>query len=372
VKVSLLANPSYVDKDTGSGWPVPPRSWDPALGAESMARAFEVYDAAHAMGFDWLAVTEHHYFPHLLGPNPMLTAAAIAARYPDVRIAVLGAVLPQINPIRVAEEYATLDALSGGRLVAGMFRGLPNEYLAYGTNPREARAMFDEAFELIMRAWSEPEPFWWEGRYYRYPVVSVWPQPVQRPRPPIVASGSSPESAAFAGRNRLMLGLTFLFGVERCAQLVEVYRRAAREAGWEPTAEDVLYRARAWVAPTDEEAQRTARLHEIGDFQGPLAPPPARAAAHARIMAEIAGSPSPPAPPPKVPGKGSMPEYWGSPGTVAERILAEAERIGYGVLDMSFDSFHAPHDAAMASLELFGREVLPRLQAAEVPLRELA
>ena len=157
-----------------------------------------------------------------------------------------------------------------------------------------------------------------------------------------------------------MLGLTFLIGAERCAELVDIYRRAAHEAGWEPTAEDVLYRARAWVGATDEEAERDARRHEVGDFQGPLAPPPERAAAHARIMAEIAG-PNP-GPRPNVPGKGTLPEYWGSPDTVVERILAEAEAIGYGVLDMAYDSFHAPHDAAMASLELFGREVLPQLR----------
>jgi alkanesulfonate monooxygenase SsuD/methylene tetrahydromethanopterin reductase-like flavin-dependent oxidoreductase (luciferase family) len=359
VKVSLLANPSYLDKDFPPGWPVAPRLWDGATGAASMQRAFEVYDAAHALGFDWLATSEHHYFPSGLAPNPMLVASALAVRYPDVKIAVLGAVLPQVNPVRVAEEYATIDALSGGRLVAGMFRGLPNEYLAYGTNPHEARAMFDEAFELILRAWSEPEPFWWEGRYYRFQVVSVWPRPLQQPRPAIVASGTSPASAAFAGARGCKLGLTHIIGTERCAEMVEIHRAAAREAGWEPQPEDVLYRARAYVAPTDERAEQEARLYEVGDFQGPLAPPPARAAAHGRIMAEISGGKGPG---PKVPGKGTLPEYYGNPDTVAAQIRADAERIGYGVLDLSFDSFHLPHEQAMASLELFGREVLPQLR----------
>jgi alkanesulfonate monooxygenase SsuD/methylene tetrahydromethanopterin reductase-like flavin-dependent oxidoreductase (luciferase family) len=358
MKVSLLANPSYLDKEFPAGWPVPPRGWDPAVGADSMQRIFEVYDAAVELGFDWLAVSEHHYFPSLLGPNPNLVAAVLANRYPTVGIAVLGAVLPQVNPIRVAEEYATIDALSGGRLIAGMFRGLPNEYLAYGTNPREAREMFDEAFELILRAWSEPEPFWWEGRYYRFPVVSLWPRPVQQPRPPIVASGTSPQSAAFAGAHRLKLGLTFLAGKERCAEMVEIYRDAAQEAGWEPAAEDVLYRARVYVADTDAQALEDARRYELGDFQGPLATPPARQAAQAAIMAEISGgAPGGMRPP----GKGTLPEYFGNPDTVAAAITGDAERIGYGVLDFSFDAFHLPHDHALRSLELFGREVLPQL-----------
>jgi alkanesulfonate monooxygenase SsuD/methylene tetrahydromethanopterin reductase-like flavin-dependent oxidoreductase (luciferase family) len=361
MKVSLLANPSYLDKDFPPGWPVPPRLCDPQIGAASMARVFDVYDAAVELGFDWLATFEHHYFPSALSPNPMLIASALAVRYPDVRIAVLGAVLPQVNPVRLAEELATIDALSGGRLVAGMFRGLPNEYLAYGTNPHEARAMFDEAFALILRAWSEPEPFWWEGRFYRFPVVSVWPRPVQQPRPAIVASGTSAESAAFAGAHGLKLGLTHIIGTERCAEMVEIHRAAAREAGWEPEPEDVLYRARAYVADSDERAEREAREHEVGDFQGPLAPPPERAAAQAAIMAQVRG-PGPARPGPKVPGKGTLPEYFGDPDTVAAQILADADRIGYGVLDLSFDAFHLPHEMAMASLELFGREVLPQLR----------
>lgn len=359
MKVSLLANPAYLDKGFPAGWPVAPKLWDPQVGIASMERAFEVYDAAHALGFDWLATSEHHYFPSGLAPNPMLVASALAVRYPDVKIAVLGAVLPQVNPVRVAEEYATIDAMSGGRLVAGMFRGLPNEYLAYGTNPHEARAMFDEAFELILRAWSEPEPFWWEGRYYRFPVVSVWPRPIQQPRPAIVASGTSPASAAFAGARGLKLGLTHVIGAQRCAEMVAIHRAAAQAAGWEPTAEDVLYRARVYVAPTDAQAEREARRYEVGDFQGPLAPPPARVAAQAAIMAAVGNGK---APGPKVPGTGTLPEYHGAPDTVAAQIRADAERIGYGVLDLSFDAFHLPHAEAMASLELFGREVLPQLR----------
>ena len=362
--VSLFASPSYLRKDLPQGWPVPPKHWDPELGTESMDRAFEVYDIAHDVGFDWLCVAEHHYFSSLLGPNPMLVASALARRYDDVKIAVLGAVLPQVNPVRVAEEFATIDAMSGGRLVAGMFRGLPNEYLAYGTNPREAREMFDEAFELIIRAWTEPEPFWWEGRHYRFPIVSIWPRPVQQPRPPIVSSGTSPASAAFAGRHGLKLGLSLVVPPDKCAELVQVYREAAADAGWEPTREDVLYRGRVYVAETDAQAEADAREYELGDFIGPLAPPPERADSQKRIMAGMFGPPPPGgARGHKPPGKGTMPEYYGSPDTVARQIRERSEQIGYGILDYAFDAFHLPHDKAVRSLELFGREVLPRLKS---------
>jgi alkanesulfonate monooxygenase SsuD/methylene tetrahydromethanopterin reductase-like flavin-dependent oxidoreductase (luciferase family) len=359
LKVSVFASPSYLDKDIPAGWPVAPKLWDSAVGGESWDRAFEVYDRAEELGFDWLTVAEHHYFSNVLAPNPSLIAAALARRYDDVKIAVLGAVLPQVNPIRAAEELATVDAMSGGRLIAGMFRGLPNEYLAYGTNPREAREMFDEALRLILRAWTEPEPFWWEGRYYRFPLVSVWPRPIQQPHPPVLVSGTSPQSAEFAGRNRFKLGLTLVVPPDTCGELVEIYRRAAAEAGWEPSAEDILYRCRVYVGDTDEQAEADSRTYELGDFLGPLAPPPERAAAAGRIRAAMGGPP--PGKAPKPPGKGTMPEYWGNPDTVARRISEVSEAIGYGHLEYTFDSFHLPHEKALRSLELFGEEVLPQL-----------
>ncbi|HEY2604310.1 MAG TPA: LLM class flavin-dependent oxidoreductase [Thermoleophilaceae bacterium] len=361
MKVSIFASPSYLKKEIPTGWPVPPKHWEPDVGAESMTRAFDVYDTAVELGFDWLTVAEHHYFHSLLSPNPMLIASVLAKRYDDVKIAVLGAVLPQVNPVRVAEEFATIDAFSNGRLIAGVFRGLPNEYLAYGTNPREAREMFDEAFELMLRAWTEPEPFWWEGRYYRFPLVSVWPRPVQQPHPPIVSSGTSAGSAEFAGRNRLKLGLSLVVPPEGCAELVSVYRGAAAEAGWEPTSDDVLYRGRVYVAETDEQAERDCREYELGDFIGPLAPPPERMESQKRIAAAMGGGP-PRKPGHGPPGKGTLPEYWGSPDTVARQIRERSEQIGYGILDYTYDFFHLPHEKALRSLELFGREVLPELK----------
>ncbi len=166
-------------------------------------------EAAYAAGFDSLNFAEHHYSVNQLSPSPIFYAGLLGQRIPDAHIGVLGSDLPLHNPVQLAEEYSMLDNLLGGRLNIGLLRGTPNEYLTYGTNPWDSKEAFKEAVRLFIRALTEPEPFGWEGRYYRYRNVAIWPQPLQRPHPRILLSGNSPDSARFAGemrrRHRLQL-----------------------------------------------------------------------------------------------------------------------------------------------------------------------
>jgi alkanesulfonate monooxygenase SsuD/methylene tetrahydromethanopterin reductase-like flavin-dependent oxidoreductase (luciferase family) len=359
VKFSLFNPMPYHADDLPFGWPTPPRYWDPERGRAAVARGFELFDVAVETGFDWLTVAEHHYSAKQLAPSPVVAAAALSQRYPGQTIAVLGVVLPLANPIRTAEEFAILDALSGGRSVVGFLRGIPNEYITYGTNPAESRAMYEEAVELILTAWSEPEPFGWEGRFYRFRTVAVWPQPLQQPRPPLLLAGTSPESARYAARKRALLGLSFLNTVEAAAELAALYRTEAEAEGWSPTADEVLYRARVYVAETDEEAERDAREYSLGDVLGILVPPPEKQAANQKILGAVFGPSGFTHHPP---GPGSLPEYYGGPETVARQIREASEAIGYGVADLIFTNDRLPHDKARRSLELFGREVVPRLR----------
>ena len=89
----------------------------------------------------------------------------------------LGPIVPVSNPIRVAEEMAMLDTLAPGRIVVGLLRGTTNEYLSYDLNPKESRERTDEGMELILKAWNEPQPFGWQGKYFQYRTVSIWPRP---------------------------------------------------------------------------------------------------------------------------------------------------------------------------------------------------
>src|SRR5204863_1843159 len=152
------------------------------------------------------------------------------------------------------------------------------------------------------------------------------------------------------------LGLSFLNTVETATELAELYRAEAAEAGWEPTADDILYRARVYVAETDEEAERDATEYSLGDVLGILVPPPEKQPANQKILGAVFG-PSGFAHHP--PGPGSLPEYYGSPETVARQIREQSETIGYGVADLIFTADRLPHKKAIRSLELFGREVLP-------------
>ena len=169
-----------------------PRRPAPGTRGSASSRWIEpsVFDAAVEAGFDWLTVAEHHYSQAQLAPNPVVAAAAISQRYRDVKVAVLGIVLPLVNPVRAAEEIGMLDMLSGGRAIVGFFRGIPNEFLTYGTNPSDSRAMHEEVLELLLTSWSEPHAFGWEGRFYRYRTVAVWPRPVQEPHPPLLLAGT--------------------------------------------------------------------------------------------------------------------------------------------------------------------------------------
>jgi alkanesulfonate monooxygenase SsuD/methylene tetrahydromethanopterin reductase-like flavin-dependent oxidoreductase (luciferase family) len=214
---------------------------------------------ADELGFDWIGCAEHHYSPGSLASNVSAVAAAITQRSQHARICLMGALLPLNNPVRVAEEYALVDALSGGRLVAGLLRGAPYEYLVYNVPPAESRSRFEEAWELVVRAWTDTEPFGWEGEHYHYRYVSIWPRPIQRPVPPIFISGSSKESAEFAARRRIGLGLAFT-NLAAARPAAQYYFEQTARLGWQPDPDQVIYgHLPVYLADTDEQAFATAR-----------------------------------------------------------------------------------------------------------------
>ena len=164
----------YGRQQGSRGWPAPADDYSAEVAQSSMQRALEHFEVADQLGFDWVTVAEHHFSPASLTPNPMVMAGAVAQRVKRAKIALLGSNVPIQNPVRVAEEFAMLDTLTGGRLIAGMLRGTTNEYVTYGVNPAESRERFAEALDLIVRAWTEPQPFGWLGRYYEYRTISIW------------------------------------------------------------------------------------------------------------------------------------------------------------------------------------------------------
>src|SRR3954466_12086791 len=129
MKVSFFETGRYpVSPDLPREWPVPPSAYDPALGAQAFQGMVERARFVEKLGFDWISLSEHHYSPRILTPSPPLSAAWIAAQVKNIKIALLGPIVPQSNPIRIAEELGMLDTMAGGRLIVGLLRGTTNEY----------------------------------------------------------------------------------------------------------------------------------------------------------------------------------------------------------------------------------------------------
>jgi alkanesulfonate monooxygenase SsuD/methylene tetrahydromethanopterin reductase-like flavin-dependent oxidoreductase (luciferase family) len=309
------------------------------------------------LGFDWISVAEHHYSPHRLTPSPIVSAAHLAACATTIKIAVLGPIVSHGNPVYIAEELAMLDTISEGRLVVGLLRGITGEYLSYGLNPDEARERTTEAMELILRAWTEPQPFGWQGRHFRFRTVAVWPRPLQLPHPPTYALGGSRESCEFAARHHIGLGVAYgpFDGVGKATRY---YRDACAEFGWQPAPEQIIYRANILLAATDEEARDQVEAHRTAVDSFPLRPV-VRESLLRLDSRNIAGERRP-----AMLG-GVLPiNFHGGPDTVVEQIRQCRDQVGAGVLDLMFQtpSSSDPVGALMERLKLFGDSVLPRIR----------
>lgn len=370
MKAAIFSPVSYGGPAQRGVWPVPAEPYSSQAAIEAMERTLEQYQLADEVGFDWVTMAEHHYAPLSITPNPMIIAGAATQRVRRAKIALLGPTIPILNPVRVAEEFAMVDNLSRGRVVAGMVRGTSNEYTTYNINPAESRARFEEALHLIVRAWTEPQPFGWQGRYYAYRGISIWPRPVQQPHPPIFMSGSSPESGQFAATNRIRLGFAFT-NVPLARDAARYYREQAAAAGWQPTADDVLYRVTAHVTESDEEAmedlQRAEEAAPRGTSFSRANPNVDDAAARAGYYGrdtEVQRARL---------QRRTLQErielgqlVAGSPETVLEQVRSIREEVGAGILEVIFQpgSPYQPmvREKTLKAIELFGTKVLPRMR----------
>jgi alkanesulfonate monooxygenase SsuD/methylene tetrahydromethanopterin reductase-like flavin-dependent oxidoreductase (luciferase family) len=356
MKVSYFETGRYVaPPDMPREWPVPSGAYDPEIGARAYQGMVERVRFVEELGFDWISVSEHHYSPRILTPSPVVSAAFLAAQTSKIKISLLGPIVPTANPIRIAEEFAMLDTMAPGRFVFGMLRGTTNEYLSYDLNPIEARERTDEGMELILKAWTEPEPFGWQGRYFQYRTVSLWPR-LQEPKPPIYALGTSAEAGEFAARHHIGIGLSY-GTFELMGKATQYYRERCAHYGWEPRPGSVIYRANMILAETDDKAE------EMLAKRGKQAPFPIGGRLRDALLAadvtrNVAGE--------KRPANvgGVLPiSFCGGPDRVIEQLRRCREEIGAGVVDLSLaDPGTGDVDAMMRSLELFGTKVLPRIR----------
>jgi alkanesulfonate monooxygenase SsuD/methylene tetrahydromethanopterin reductase-like flavin-dependent oxidoreductase (luciferase family) len=251
----LLAYP-HVPKDAPRT-PVPSNFFDPIKGAANYAEHLDEMTYCEELGLDGVVFNEHHYSSYGTMPSPNLIAAALSQRTKRIKIGVLGNILPlRDHPVRVAEEYAMIDCLSNGRLIAGFVRGIPAEYVWYGVNPEESRGRFQEAYDLIMTAWTNS--VWsFEGEFYKLKDCAIWPRPIQQPHPPIWIAARSAESIEWCVKRHLPCAQVY----QTTGQIEDTfnyYRTKAKEDGWEAKPDDFILCRHIYIDESNKKAQEIA------------------------------------------------------------------------------------------------------------------
>ena len=331
--------------------------------ADAFADAFDLVDAAERGGLDAIWLAELHFDPERsVLSAPMCIASAIAARTNRIKIGVAVQVLPLCNPLRIAEEAATVDQISHGRLIFGVGRsGVAKTYEAYGVPYAESRERFAEALDIILKAWAEPA-LSYKGRYHAFQDVSVTPQPYQRPAPPIRVAATSPDTFVSAGRAGIPIFLAVRHEDARMfAQQLEAYHQAYAAAGHGSTGK-VFLRCPAFLASTDADAHASAQeslMHYYRAQAKLLADSAARTGVDAadrrnqtaQRLATITYEEA---------VRGSV--FIGSPGTMIQKLQALRDDLKLdGVLLELNCGGKIPHPEIVAALNLLCRDVMPAL-----------
>jgi alkanesulfonate monooxygenase SsuD/methylene tetrahydromethanopterin reductase-like flavin-dependent oxidoreductase (luciferase family) len=336
--------------------------------AEVIQREIEQMVWTEELGFDSIWLTEHHFIDYGLSVSPSVLAAAAAMRTQRVRIGLAAAILPFHDPIRLAEELALVDILSGGRLDVGVGRGnRPVEFEGLRVPQIENRERFEETLAIMVRAWTE-ERFSFEGRHFTIPEVRVIPKPLQRPHPPLyVVCVSADTVEATALRGLPMLNSILRGPVDQLITQRDTYVTACRKAGRSDAEIASLLShwgvsRHVYVAPTDAEALAQTRDAEMW-YQEALRKfliPERIESVHPLLQ----------------PGFRAMAEKFayvdwddlvretvafGSPDTVAERI-EQLRALGVGEVLCWMNFGGLPQHQVRRSMDLFAREVMPRFR----------
>ena len=237
--------------------------------SQAFTDAFELVDAAEAWGLDAVWLAELHVAPgRSVLSSPLTVASAIAARTRRIKIGTAVQILPLCHPLRLAEDTATIDQISQGRLIFGAGRsGFPRAYEAYGIPYTESRERFAEVLEIVRRAWTEPS-FSFEGRYFRFHDVHLVPRPFQRPYPPIRIAASSPETFEALGTAGYPIFVGARAGtLSQLVPHITAYRQAHRAAG-HPGNGEVYLRLPIYVAETRELALDEPQASLMSFYQG--------------------------------------------------------------------------------------------------------
>jgi alkanesulfonate monooxygenase SsuD/methylene tetrahydromethanopterin reductase-like flavin-dependent oxidoreductase (luciferase family) len=267
--------------------------FDREKAADDYQYYLDEYCYAEDLGFDVLALNEHHGNPICMGSVMNVEAAVLAHRTRRARLVLIGNPLPVIkHPLRMAEELAEIDLISRGRLVTGWVRGAGSEQFFNNANPAYNREMFNEAHDFIVQAWTRPGPWRYEGKHFHYRHVNPWALPYQKPHPPMWIPGTlSPETVQWCAEHRYpYIGLGTPLGPT--CDLWDFYADEAARHGYQAGPENFGYMVAAAVAETEEKAQALAEGFVYGGGQNAFSapqftsPPGYNSKAAIRIMAK--------------------------------------------------------------------------------------
>jgi alkanesulfonate monooxygenase SsuD/methylene tetrahydromethanopterin reductase-like flavin-dependent oxidoreductase (luciferase family) len=359
------------------------RHFDPVAGSRLYQEYLEKYLYVEEVGFDGIMLNEHHTSPFCMQAKANIWASILAAMTNRVKIVILGNPLPLAdNPVRIAEELAMIDMISQGRLVSGFVRGGGQESLATNTSPAYNRERFVEAHDLIVKTWTQPGPFRWEGAHYHQRVVNPWALPLQKPHPRIWIPGAiSPETVVFAAEHRYPY-FALNTSIKDTQDIFALYDKVAEEAGYVAGTENKGYLVRFHVGETDEKALKAARnfLWMQGEFTGRVKPVWASPSGYfspsqrKSFVEFVAGQSTSPARPKKSFEQqvADLQLIAGSPKTVVAALRRSLEQTRPGIIGLFCDDGHMTMEDTRTNIRLLGSEVIPQLReiAKELDLKD--
>ena len=321
----------------------------PEIGpAQRLRNLVEEIELADQVGLNVFGVGEHHR-PDYAVSSPAVALAAAAARTEDIRLTSAVTVLSSDDPVRVFQDFATLDLLSGGRAEIMAGRGsFIESFPLFGYDLGDYDELFAEKLELLLKLRGS-ECITWSGKH-RAPLVEagVYPRPVQDPLPVWVAVGGTPQSVVRTALLGLPLAIAIIGGQpEHFAPLARLYREATSRAGHDPAGMEISINSHAYVAETSQRASDeyfptyAAMMNRIGRERG--------WSAMTRGQFEVGRSP-----------RGAL--LVGSPEEVAEKILFEHELFGNTRFMAQISVGTLPHEKVMHAIELLGTEVAPAVR----------
>lgn len=366
-------------EEWGSGQLVSNKEYIPELGAQLYNRYIDEKIYAEEVGFDGLMINEHHSAAFCMNQVANVQAAILARVTKKAKILLLGNILPiHDDPLWLAEQLAMIDLISYGRLIPGVVRGGGAETFPHNAPPHHNRERFEEAHDFLIKTWTTPGPFRWEGKHYHYRYVNPWAVPMQKPHPPIWVPGTaSRETVQWAANHRypyIMLGST----LEATKEMYDVYYDTSAEQGFEAGPQNLGFMFWLHVEETQKKAEEVGHKLTEG-VRSPFDPgvhnvppwlmgPPGHTSREARartrrlLAADSKGRPQTGARASfegQIASKGMI---VGTPDSVVPQIREILEYLRPGIIIFRTGDGAMTHEEQMRTLKLMGEEVMPRLR----------